>query len=208
MSKENLTPNPDETDIDDDLTVADDFGISEDGIIDSAEDPQEARIAELEQQVAQLRDQALRALADSENLRRRTDREKEQWSRYAAANLAKDLLNASDNLRRALESAPEDRDALDDSIKNLLVGVEMTEKEMLSAFEKHGIAKIEPLGEKFDYNFHQAMFELEDTGKPAGTVVQVLAPGYVLHDRLLRAAMVGVAKGGTPEDHTPIDTTA
>ncbi|NQW11617.1 MAG: nucleotide exchange factor GrpE [Alphaproteobacteria bacterium] len=208
MSNENTPPDVDDTAAAEGHVAAENFGLSEDGTIDTAEDPRDARIAELEGQVAQLRDQALRALADSENLRRRTDREKEQWSRYAAATLAKDLLNASDNLRRALESAPADRDSLDDAMKNLLVGVEMTEKEMLSAFEKHGIAKIEPLGEKFDYNFHQAMFELENTGKPAGTVVQVLAPGYVLHDRLLRAAMVGVAKGGTPEDHAPVDTTA
>lgn len=212
MSTENADSvpkeNPDAETAGETASAVEDIGLSEEGTVDTSEDPRDARVAELEQQVAQLRDQALRALADSENLRRRTDREKEQWSRYAAASLAKDLLNVVDDLRRALDSAPEDRDSLGEAMKNLVVGVEMTEKEMLAAFEKHHIVKIEPLGEKFDYNFHQAMFEVENTGKPAGTVVQVMAPGYVLHDRLLRAAMVGVAKGGTPEDHAPVDTTA
>ena len=89
-----------------------------------------------------------------------------------------------------------------------LIGVEMIEKEVVSAFEKNHILRVDPMGQKFDPNFHEAMFEVPDTGKPAGTVVQVLAPGYVLRDRLLRAAMVGVAKGGAPEAHKPIDTTA
>ena len=117
-------------------------------------------------------------------------------------------MNGLEGLRRALDAAPEDRDSLDQAIKNVLDGVEMTEKEFLGAFEKHGIKKIDPMGEKFDYNFHQAMMEVDDPSCPPGTVVQVLAPGYVLHDRLLRAAMVGVSKGGAPENHESIDTTA
>ncbi|MEQ8814949.1 MAG: nucleotide exchange factor GrpE [Thalassobaculum sp.] len=187
-----------------------DVGIDTDGTIDTGDgDPRDARIAELEGQVAQLRDQALRALAEAENVRRRTEREKEQTRLYAAGNLAKDLLNAVDNLRRALDAAPADREALDDTVKNLIVGVEMTERDVLSAFEKAGIKRIEPLGERFDPNLHQAMFEVENSGKPAGTVVQLLAPGYVIHDRLLRAAMVGVAKSGpTPSDRPRVDTTA
>ncbi len=187
-----------------------DVGIDADGVIDTGDgDPRDARIAALEDQVSQLRDQALRALAEAENVRRRTEREKEQTRLYAAGNLAKDLLNAVDNLRRALDAAPADREALDDTVKNLIVGVEMTEREVLTAFEKAGIKRIEPLGERFDPNLHQAMFEVENSGKPAGTVVQLLAPGYVIHDRLLRAAMVGVAKGGqTPSDHPRVDTTA
>lgn len=192
-------------------SLAESLGLSEEGLVDTGSgdaDARDVRIAELEGQVAQLKDQALRALADAENLRRRTEREKEQWRKFASADLAKDLLNAVDNLRRALDSAPADRDSLDDSIKNVIVGVEMTEKEVLAAFDKHKIQRINPLGEKFDYNLHQAMFEVEDPSKAPGTVVQVLAPGYVLHDRLLRAAMVGVAKGGKPDDHERIDTTA
>ncbi|AFX99322.1 grpE family protein [Candidatus Endolissoclinum faulkneri L2] len=158
------------------------------------EDSQVMRIANLEQQLARFKDQALRALAEAENLRKRTEREKEQWSRLACADLAKDLLNAVDNLHRAIDALPVDRELLEDSIKNVIIGVEMTEKEILSAFDKHNIKQINPLGEKFDYNIHQAMFEVEDASKPLGTVVQVLAPGYVLHDRLLRPALVGVSK--------------
>jgi molecular chaperone GrpE len=192
-------------------SLAESLGLSEDGMIDTGgvgSDARDVRIAELEAQVAQLKDQALRALADSENLRRRTEREKEQWRKFASADLAKDLLNAVDNLRRALDAAPEERGSLDDAVKNVIVGVEMTEKEVLTAFDKHQIKRINPLGEKFDYNLHQAMFEVEDPTKAPGTVVQVLAPGYVLHDRLLRAAMVGVAKGGKPDEHERVDTTA
>lgn len=187
-----------------------DIGLDADGTVDTGSgDPRDSRIAELEGQVAQLRDQALRALAEAENVRRRTEREKEQTRLYAAGNLAKDLLNAVDNLRRALDAAPEDREGLDETVKNLVVGVEMTEREVLAAFEKAGIKRIEPLGERFDPNLHQAMFEVENSGKPPGTVVQLLAPGYVIHDRLLRAAMVGVAKSGpAPADHPRIDTTA
>lgn len=194
--------------------IADDAGldvaIDADGSIDTGDgDPRDARIAELEDLVAQLRDQALRALAETENVRRRTEREKEQTRLYAAGNLAKDLLNAVDNLRRALDAAPADREALDDTVRNLIVGVELTEREVLNAFEKAGIKKLEPLGERFDPNLHQAMFEVENSGKPAGTVVQLLAPGYVIHDRLLRAAMVGVAKGGPASaEHPRVDTTA
>ena len=188
-----------------------DIGYDADGTIDTGDgsDPREARIAELEEQVAQMRDQTLRALAEAENVRRRTDRDKEQTRLYAAGGLAKDLLNAVDNLRRALDAAPKDRDGLDETVKNLIVGVEMTERDLLTAFEKNGIKRIEPLGQRFDPNLHQAMLEVENSGKPAGTVVQLLAPGYVLHDRLLRAAMVGVAKGGAaPSDHPRVDTTA
>ena len=194
--------------------VADDAGhhagIDADGTIDTGDgDPRDARIAELEGQMVQLRDQTLRALAEAESVRRRTEREKEQTRLYAAGNLAKDLLSAVDNLRRALDAVPAEREALDNAVKNLIVGVEMTERDLLTAFEKNGIKRIEPLGQRFDPNLHQAMFEIENSGKPAGTVVQLLAPGYVLHDRLLRAAMVGVAKGGpAPSDQPRVDTTA
>ena len=203
-------PDPAEIDADVDLEVEAERGAgADDGVAgDESGDPRERRIAELESQIAELKDHSLRVLADSENLRRRTDREKEQWRRYAAADLAKDLLDAIDNLGRAIAAAPAERDSLDDSVKNVIIGVEMTQKALLEAFEKNHIRRIDPLGEKFDYNLHQAMFEVEGSGKPAGTVVEVMAPGYVLHDRLLRAAMVGVAKGGSPEAHQSVDTTA
>jgi molecular chaperone GrpE len=171
----------------------------------------EARIAELEAEVAKFKDQALRALAEQENVRRRAQRDREDALKFAIANFAKDLVTVSDNLRRAIDSVPEGQ-AKDELLKGLLSGVSATERELLGAFEKHGVRKLDPQGEKFDHNFHQAIFELENTGKPAGTVVQVLQAGYTLHDRLLREAMVGVAKGpvaeAVPSEDKPADKPA
>ena len=169
----------------------------------------EGRIAELEAEVAKIKDQAWRALAEQENVRRRAQRDREDALKFATSNFAKDLVTVADNLRRAIDSVPEAQAAKDELVKGLLSGVSATERELLGAFEKHGIRKLNPLGEKFDHNFHQAIFELENTGKPAGTVVQVLQAGYTLHDRLLREAMVGVAKGPVaetvPSDEKPSD---
>lgn len=176
-----------------------------------AEATPEDRIAELETELAATNDRMLRLMAETENIRRRTEREREDTLRYAASGLAKDLLNVADNLHRALAAVPEELRSGDDAAKNFVVGVEMTEKELLAAFEKHGIQQILPLGEKFDYEKHQAMFELENTGKPAGTVVEMMQPGYIMHERLLRPAMVGVAKGSSdesPDDIEHVDTTA
>lgn len=159
----------------------------------------EGRIAELEAEVAKYKDQALRALAEQENVRRRAQRDREDALKFATSGFAKDLVTVADNLRRAIESVPEAQAAKDELLKGLMSGVSATERELLGAFEKHGIRKLDPMGEKFDHNFHQAIFELESTGKPAGTVVQVLQAGYTLHDRLLREAMVGVAKGPVVE---------
>jgi molecular chaperone GrpE len=152
------------------------------------------RVAELEAELAQAKDQLLRALAEQENIRRRAQRERDDAVKYAAQKIANDLLSSADNLRRALDSLPEAK-VKDEATKTMLAGVAATERELLGAFEKHGIRKLTPEGEKFDHNFHQAIFEVENTGKPPGTVVQVLQAGYVLNDRLLRPAMVGVAKG-------------
>jgi molecular chaperone GrpE len=168
----------------------------------------EQRIAELETELAKVKDQALRQLAEVENQRRRAERDKDEARRFAAAPLARDLLQVADNLRRALELVPAEARKADDILDALLVGIEATERELLGAFDKHGIRKMTPKGEKFDYNLHQAMFELENTGQPAGTVVQVMQAGYVLHDRLLRPAMVGVAKGGQPQPSERVDETA
>lgn len=156
----------------------------------------EDHIAELEAELAKAKDQMLRALAEAENTRRRADRDRQEAAKYGAVGLARDLLSVSDNLRRALEALPEDARDGDGWAKDLITGVELIEREFLDAFAKQGVVKMEPLGEAFDHNFHQAMFELEDSEKPAGTVVQLLQPGYRLHDRLLRAAMVGLSKGG------------
>jgi molecular chaperone GrpE len=161
----------------------------------------ETRIAELEAELAEHKDRLLRALAETENVRRRAQREREDASKYAIAGFAKDLLSAADNLRRALESLPES-EAKDERTRSLLAGVAATERELLGVFERHGIKRIDPKGEGFDHNFHQAIFETERPDQPSGSVVEVLQPGYVLHDRLLRPAMVGVAKGG-PKQSEP-----
>lgn len=162
----------------------------------------EARIQQLEAQVATLKDQALRAMADTENTRRRAQREREDTAKFAVANFAKELVAVADNLRRALEAVPAETRQDSDSVNNLCIGVEATERQLAAAFERAGIQKQEPLGEPFDPNFHQVMFEVPNTGKPAGTVVQVLQVGYTIHGRLLREAMVGVAqRGGDEPEH-------
>jgi molecular chaperone GrpE len=153
------------------------------------------RLAALEAELAEQKDRLLRALAETENVRRRAQREREDASKYAVASFAKDLLTAADNLRRALDSLPE-AEAKDERTRSLLAGVAATERELLGAFERHGIKRIDPAGERFDHNLHQAIFEADRADQPSGTVVEVLQPGYVLHERLLRPAMVGVAKGG------------
>ncbi len=152
------------------------------------EDPRDAEIA-------RLKDQLLRTLAELENLRRRGEREREDIAKYAIAGFVRDILTVADNVRRALEAIPAHAREEDQNLDSLAVGVEATERELLAAFERHGIRKIEPLGEKFDHDLHHAMFEVENTGKPPGTVVELMQAGYILNDRLLRPAMVGVAKG-------------
>jgi molecular chaperone GrpE len=166
----------------------------------------EERLAAAESELAEAKDRLLRALAETENVRRRAQREREDAARYGASNLAKDLVNVADNLRRALASVPEAQ-VKDDLTRTLLQGVDATERELLAAFERHGIRRIDPLGERFDHNFHQAIMEIENSGQPGGTVVQVLQPGYAMHDRLLRPAMVTVAKGERPPGATPVDET-
>jgi molecular chaperone GrpE len=151
-------------------------------------------LEEANAEIGRLKDQLLRALAETENVRRRAARDREDAQRYAASNFAKDMLTVSDNLARALQHIPAEQLESDPALKSLYDGVAATERQLLAAFERHGIKRIDPLGEKFDPHLHQAMFEVPGSGQPAGTVVQVLQPGYVMHDRLLRAAMVGVAK--------------
>ena len=151
-------------------------------------------LEEAKAEIGRLKDQLLRALAETENVRRRAAREREDAQRYAASNFARDMLAVADNLGRALQHIPVEQLETDPALKTLYDGVAATERQLQAAFERHNIKRIEPLGEKFDSNLHQAMFEVPGTGQPAGTIVQVLQPGYVMHDRLLRAAMVGVAK--------------
>ena len=155
-----------------------------------------ARLAELEAAAADLKDKLLRALAETENVRRRAQRDREEASKYAIANFAREMVGVADNLRRALGHVSPETRGQDDKLDSLAAGVEMTERAMLAAFERFGIRPIDALGRPFDHNLHEAMFEVPDPGQPAGTVVQEMEKGYVLDDRLLRPARVGVTRGG------------
>lgn len=171
------------------------------------EAPQPDRTVELEAAVADLRDRLLRAHAEMENLRRRTERETADAKRYANAGFARDLLGVADNLRRAIDaaSAGAGEDAASDAdpaLAALIEGVDLTQRELLRALEKNGVTKLEPKGQQFDPHRHEAVFEAPDPSVPAGTVVQVMQDGYMIGDRILRPAMVGVARGG-PRAVTP-----
>ena len=161
------------------------------------------RVAALEAELADAKDRLLRALAETENVRRRAERERSDALRYGAGNFAKDLLNVADNLRRALDSV---KDTDDEATRSLLAGVAATERELLAVFERHGVKRLEPqLGDRFDPNLHEAMFEVPHSGRSPGSIVQVLQPGYMIQDRLLRPAMVGVAKAAGAEEPRRID---
>lgn len=166
----------------------------------------------LEQQLAEMKDQWVRAVAETENIRKRGQREKEEASRYAPSNLARDIVGVSDNLRRALDAcAKEDHEQLTSNVKSLITGVELIVKEFDTILERHHIKRLQPLHEKFDPNHHQAMFEIESADHPAGTVLNIMQDGYLLHDRLLRPAMVGVSKApatSSTETNKTIDETA
>ncbi len=142
----------------------------------------------------ELKDQMLRAVAESENTRRRAERDVAQARKYGHTGFARDLLSVVENLSRAVEALPEQRDDLDETMKNLVIGVEMISREMTNVLERHGITRIMPMGEKFDPNKHQAMFEVPTNDAEPGVIVQVAQSGWMLHDRLLSPAMVGVAK--------------
>jgi len=160
---------------------------------ESAVDP----IAVLEAEKDELRDKFLRLMADMENLRRRTEREVADARTYAVANFARDMLNVADNVRRGIETvSDETRASADDSFKSFLEGIELTERDLLKTLERHGVKKLDPMGQKFDPHVHQAMFEVPNPDVPSRTIVQVMQSGFVIGDRVLRPALVGVAKGG------------
>ena len=163
---------------------------------DEALSPMEA----LEKERDGYKDQLYRAAAEMENTKKRAARDVEAAKKYGPLGFIRDLTTAFDNMQRALESAPEDKSGLDETYKNILIGLEMTVEEITKIMEKHGVKVIAPEGEKFDYNFHQAMFEVPTDEVAPGTVVTVAQAGYVLHDRLIRPAMVGVAK--VPDDQS------
>jgi molecular chaperone GrpE len=163
------------------------------GHVAEAPDP----VAALEAEKADLKDKLLRALAEMENLRRRVERDLADARAYGITRFARDMLDVADNLRRAVESFPaEQKIAAEGPLKALIEGVELTERDLLKKMEGHGVRKISPEGEKFDPNFHQAMFEAPDETKPNGTVTTVVQSGYVIGERVLRPAMVGVSRGG------------
>jgi len=151
----------------------------------------------LERELAESKDRLLRTLAEMENLRKRTERDIADARNYGISAFARDILNVADNMHRALHALDEElRAKADSGIKALLDGVELTERELMNALEKHGVKKIDPLGQKFDPNRHQAMYEVEDASVPNGSVVQVVQAGYLIGERVLRPAMVAVSKGG------------
>jgi molecular chaperone GrpE len=158
-------------------------------------DPRDAEILELKEEAGRSKDQLLRTLAEMDNLRKRTEREKAEATLYAASNFARDILSISDNMDRALATAEADHlKEATEPVKNLVAGVEVTRRELLNVFERHGIKRIDPIGEKFDPHFHQAMFEVPTDEQPPGTVVQVMQAGFKIGDRVLRPALVGIAK--------------
>ena len=176
--------------------------LDDDKIADEGAD----QVAALEAENEELKDQILRLAAEMENLRRRTARDVADAKSYSVANFARDMLQVSDNLNRALQAIPDGAREQDAGLQALAEGVEMTERAMMSALERHGVKKIEPEGQKFDPNFHQAMFEIPNPDVPANTVQQVVQAGYVIGDRVLRPAMVGVAKGGPKEAVSKVDS--
>jgi molecular chaperone GrpE len=199
MTQENDAP--DSTETPEEIALPDQDGSSLEDL--------SARVQELEAALVQAKNDVLYAKADTENVRRRLETQAEDRAKYAVVNIAKDVLSVADNLRRALDAVPADQRDSSDLIKNLTVGVEMTERELLGTMERYGIRPVPAMGERFDANFHQAMMEMEDTTVPAGTVVLVMQTGYKIHDRLLRPALVGVSKGGPKAPSgEQMDTTA
>jgi molecular chaperone GrpE len=170
-----------------DLETPEDFGGGE--VADA--------VTRLEAEKADLKEKLLRTLADMENLRRRTEREIADARAYAVTNFARDMLTVADNLQRAIDSVPADAsEAGDPGLKGIIEGVELTERDMLKTLERHGVKRLDPHGERFDPYLHQAMFEVANPDVPSGTVVQVVQTGYVIGERVLRPALVGVSKGG------------
>ena len=184
----------DATGVNDNNQKTDTTGAEERNTATAAEDRPDATL--LAKEVADYKDKLLRTLADMENLRRRTDREVADARIYGVSSFARDLVGVADNMRRALEAAADSAAAIEGPAKTLCEGVELIERELLKVLEKHGVKRFDPQGAKFDPNLHQAIFEVFDTNVAAGSVAQVIQPGYMIGERVLRPAMVGVSKGG------------
>lgn len=166
-------------------------------------DARDAEIARLSEELNATKDHMLRAVAEAENTRKRLQREQEESSKFAIAGFARDLVGAVENLGRAMQSIPEAARGEHPLLNTLALGLDMTLKELLSALERHGVKRIDPVGEKFDHNFHQAVAQVETAESEPGTVMQVFQAGYILHDRLIRPAMVSVAKAAASPTTPP-----
>ena len=161
------------------------------------DDPEEGSVEALTKELADARDKTLRTLAEMENLRKRTTREVADARTYGISGFARDILDIADNLQRALDAIPaEAKETADPGIKAFIEGVELTERSLLNTLEKNSVKKFDPSGQKFDPNFQQAMYEVPDASVPSGTVVQVVQAGFMIGERVLRPALVGVSKGG------------
>ena len=199
MSKNNVkskTDNKDENSLEENIKTDPETNIEEVNVDENGDEDvsKEQTVENQNKQIKDLKDQLLRSLADGENLRKRTMKEIADAKKYSHMSFIRDLVSSVDNLQRALEAVPDDKSQLSEPIKNLVIGLEIVEKEVLNTFEKHSLKQINPIGEKFDYNIHQAMFEVPTTDKDPGFVVEVSQKGYLLHDRLVRPAMVGISK--------------
>ncbi len=204
MSKNKVTSktdNKDENSLEENINIEPDTNTGE-VKVDGNEDENisiEQKVENQNNEIKELKDQLLRTLAESENLRKRTIKEIADAKKYSHIYFIRDLVSSVDNLQRALEAVPDDKSQLSEPIKNLVIGLEIVEKEILNTFEKHSLKQINPLGEKFDYNLHQAMFEVPTNEKEPGYVVEVSQKGFLLHDRLVRPAMVGISKKSEEE---------
>lgn len=165
----------------------------------------QARINELEAKIAEISDKALRGLAEAENTRKRLEKERQDTAKFAVSSFARNLLSVADNLGRALSAITPEQRTQDGPLKTIFSGVEATERELLRVLESQGIQKLDPQGQMFDPNLHEVMFEIDAPEHAPGTIIQVLEPVYMIHDRLLRSARVGVAKGGIAAEGSQID---
>lgn len=175
---------------------------------ENQEAPDAALVQALEGEVAKFKDLWMRAAAETDNVRKRATKDLDEANKYATTSFARDMVSVLENLQRAMAAATPEARAANETLKTLAEGVELTAKELLGTFEKYGIHRFDPTGQKFDHNLHQAVAQIEST-HPIGNVVQVLQAGYTIHDRLLRPAMVSVSKGmPEPPMHTSVDTLA
>jgi molecular chaperone GrpE len=183
-------------------------GAKRDEAVSAKPDASQDEVLGLKSEIADLKDRLLRAVAETENVRRRAERERAEAAKYSITGFARDIVQVADNLGRALLAVPpEARD--NETVRTLVTGVELTERELMSVFERHGIRKLVPKGEPFNAHFHQAVAEVPSADFPQGRVIEVIQPGYAIEERLIRAAMVVVSKGAPSTEPTEkVDTTA